>query len=118
MPVPQNFVHIILGSDTQQLFLITLPRVFIFVVALVFAVMAVEASHLSADVLKVLLDANLGKALGVLLTGFIEHLAFNVNIMGPVFGFEEGGLGEAWPNSSDQEGSEGHHEQNHPSACL
>ena len=74
--------------------------VFVFIEAVILAgVMVVEV--LSADVLKVLVDANLGKALGMLLTGLVEHLALNVNVMRPVFGLEEGGLGKAWSNSPD-----------------
>lgn len=110
MPVPQNLVHVILGPDAQQLILLTFAFLFILAVAVGLVVMVVEALHVPADVLKVLLDAHLGKALGVLFAGIVEHLAFDINVMGPVLGLEEGGLGEARPDGSDQKGSEGHHE--------
>lgn len=67
-----------------------------------------EAVHLPADVLEVLVDAHLGKTLGVLLAGLIKHLALNVDVVRPVFGLEEGGLCEAGSNGTDQEGGESH----------
>lgn len=117
VPVPQNFIHVVLGPDAQELFFVAPLLVFVFLVAVVLAVVA-EAAHLPADVLKVLVDADLGKTLGVFLAGLVEHLALNVDVMRPVLGLEEGGLGKARPNGSDQEGREGHHEQKHPPTRL
>ena len=119
VPVPQNFIHVVLGPDAEELFLIVLLEV-VFVIALAFAsVAAVEAAQLcSADVLKVLVDANLGETLGVLLAGLVKHLALNVDVVRPVFGLEEGGLSKAGSDGADEEGREGHQEQEHPPACL
>lgn len=118
VPVPQDLVHVVLGPNAQQLVFVTsLVLVFVAVVVLPGA-MAVEALHLSADVLKVLLDAHFGEALRMLLAGLIKHLALNVDVMGPVFGFEESGLGEARSDGPDEEGGEGHHEEKNPPACL
>lgn len=120
VPVPQNFVHVVLGPDAEELLLIALLVVtFIFVVALALArVVAVEGAHLAADALEVLVDADLGETLGVLLAGLIKHLALDVDVVRPVFGLEEGGLSKAGPNGADEEGREGHQEQEHPSASL
>ena len=87
VPVPQNFIHIILGPDAQELFFITFLLIVVFIITSASAgVMAVVAVHLPADVLKVLLDANLCEALGVLLAGIVEHLALDVNVVRPVLG--------------------------------
>lgn len=118
VPVPQHFIHIILGPDAEELLFVALP-VLVFVIALVLAgAVAMEAAHLPADVLEVLVDANLGETLGVLLAGLVEHLALDVDVVRPVFGLEEGGLSEAGSDGTDQEGREGHQEQKHPSTCL
>lgn len=118
VPVPQNFIHVVLGPDTKELFLIAL-LVVVFVVALALVrVVALEGAHLAADVLKVLVDANLGETLGVLLAGLIEHLALDVDVVRPVFGLEEGGLSKAGSDGADEEGHECHQEQEYPSTCL
>ena len=63
-----------------------------------------EAAHFSTDALEVLVDADLGKALGMLLAGIIEHLPLYVDVVRPILGFEKGRLGEARPYGSDHEG--------------
>lgn len=118
VPVPQNVIHVILGPDAEELFLIAL-FVVVFVVALALArVVAVEGVHLATDVLEVLVDANLGETLGMLLAGLIEHLALDVDVVRPVFGLEEGSLSKAGSDGTDEEGRESHQEQEHPSTCL
>lgn len=118
VPVPQNFIHVVLGPDAQELFLIALLVVVLVIALALPRVVAVEGVHLAADVLKVLVDANLGETLGVLLAGLIEHLALNVDVVRPVFGLEEGGLSKAGSNGADEESREGHQEQEHPTARL
>lgn len=118
VPVPQNLIHVILRSDPQELLFVTLLFLLVFVAVVLAGVMVVEASHLPADVLEILVDANLGEALSVLLTGFIKHLSLNVDVVRPVLGLEEGGLGEAGSNGPDQEGCDGHHQQKHPATSL
>lgn len=120
VPVPQNLIHVVLGPDAQELLLIALLVVtFVVAVALALArAIEVEGLHLAADVLEVLVDANLGETLGVLLAGLVEHLALDVDVVRPVFGLEEGGLSEARSNGADEEGHESHQEQEHPPARL
>lgn len=66
--------------------------------------MLVEAAHVAADALEVLLDADLGEGLGVLLARLVKELAFDVDVVRPVFGLEEGSLGEAGSDGSYHEG--------------
>lgn len=117
VPVPQHLVHVVLCPYAHELVLVTPLVVFVLLVlGLVRAV--VEAPHLPADALKVLVDAHLGEALGVVLARLVEHLSLDVDVVGPVFGLKERSLGEARADGPDHEGHEGHDEQEQPTTCL
>lgn len=110
VPVPQNFVHVLLGSDPEKLLFLSLLILLLFVTAVLLLAgpLAVETVHLSADALEVLLDAHLGEALGVLRAGLVEQLALDVDVVGPVFGLQESGLCEARSHRPHHEGQCGH----------
>lgn len=59
--------------------------------------MAASSHQVRAHALKELLDADLGKAPGVLCTSLVEELALDVDVVGPVPALQEGGLAEARP---------------------
>lgn len=67
-----------------------------------------------AHALEELLDADLGKALGMLCTGLIKQLALDVNVVGPIPALQEDSLGEAGPERSDQECQRGHQQHEAP----
>lgn len=121
VPVPKHAVHVVLRPDAQKLVLVR--QLLLLVVAIVVAVITVrpvpvQAPHLAADALKVLLDADLGEALGVLRARLVEHLALNVDVVRPVLGLEESGLGEAGADGAHQEGREGDEEEEDPAESL
>lgn len=119
MPVPEYFVHIILGPYSQKFLLIAL-RLFPLVLALVLLAqtLPVEVLHLPTHALEVLLDADPGEALGVLRAGFLKHLALDVDVVGPVLGLQENGLGEARPDCPYREGHQCCQQQKSPAASL
>lgn len=79
---------------------------------------AVSSHQVRAHALKELLDADLGKAPGVLCTCLVEQLALDVDVVGPVSALQEGSLAEARPKGSDQESQRGHHQQKAPAQSL
>lgn len=114
-PVPafQGRVHGTLVSDAQEL-LGSFPIIRGFFLGQV----AVSSLHVRAHALEELLDADLGKAPGVLGAGLVEQLALDVDVVGPVPALQEGGLGEAGPEGSDQESQCGHQQHEAPAQGL
>lgn len=113
VPALQDHVHGALVSDAQEL-LSGFPRISGDFPGWV----AASGRQVHAHALKELLDADLGKAPGVLRTRLIEQLAFDVYVVGPVPALQEGGLGEAGPNGSDQESQRGHQQHKAPAQSL
>lgn len=79
---------------------------------------ATSSCQVHAHTLEELLDADLGKAPGVLRARLVEQLALDVDVVGPVPALQEGGLGEAGPEGSDQESQHGHQQQKAPAQSL
>ena len=80
--------------------------------------MAVSGCQVLAHALEELLDADLGKALGVLCTGLIKQFALDVDVVGPIPALQEDSLGEAGPEGSDQECQRGHQQHEAPAQGL
>lgn len=114
-PVPafQGRVHGTLVSDAQELL-----GSFPIIRGVFFGQVAVSSLHVRAHALEELLDADLGKASGVLGAGLVEQLALDVDVVGPVPALQEGGLGEAGPEGSDQESQRGHQQHEAPAQGL
>lgn len=79
---------------------------------------AVSSLQVCAHALKELLDADLGKAPGVLRTRLVEQLALDVDVVGPVPALEEGSLAEAGPKRSHQESQNSHQQHKAPAQSL
>jgi len=113
VPALQGRVHGALVSDAQEL-LGGFPRIGGGFPGRV----AASGLQVGAHALEELLDADLGKAPGVLRAGLVEQLALDVDVVGPVPALQEGGLGEAGPERSDQESQRGHQQHKAPAQSL
>lgn len=98
VPALQGCVHGGLISDAQEL-LSSFPHICRGFPGWV----AASGLQVRAHALEELLDAYLGKAPGMLCTHLVKQLALNVDVVGPVPALQEGGLGEAGAEGSDQE---------------
>lgn len=113
VPALQGHVHGVPVGDAQEL-LSGFPCIF-----RSFPGQVAASSHqVRAHALKELLDADLGKAPGVLRARLIEQLPLDVDVVGPVPALQEGGLGEAGPEGSDQESQHGHQQHKAPAQSL
>lgn len=92
VPALQGHVHGTLVSNAQEL-LSSFPCICRGFPGQV----AVSSHQVCAHALKELLDADLGKAPGMLSTRLIEQPALNVDVVGPVPALQEGNLAEARP---------------------
>lgn len=113
VPALQGCVHGALVSDAQELFG-SFPGICRGFPGQV----AVTGCQVCAHALKELLDADLGKASGMLRTCLVEQLTLNVDVVGPIPALQEGSLGETGPEGSDQESQHSHQQHEAPAQSL
>lgn len=113
VPALQGHVHGALVGDAQEL-LCSFPCI-----SRGFPGQVAASSHqVCAHALKELLDADLGKAPGVLSTRLIKQLPLDVDVVGPVSALQEGSLAEARPKRSDQKSQSSHQQHKAPAQSL
>lgn len=113
VPALQSHVHAALVGDAQELL-----SGFSHICRSFHGWVAASGCQVCAHALEELLDADLGKAPSVLRTRLIKQLALDVDVVGPIPALQEGSLGEAGPEGSDQESQCGHQQHKAPAQSL